>query len=366
MKNEILSILGRRIEIHGDDPDLVAPFLTVFDAFRRERGRPADAGVAAMPLRVEVNAAAGRFRAGDLEADLVEGPARAGQVYNLLYRALVRGLHDIYLIHAAVVARDGWAWAISGPSGSGKTSLGRALLARGFGLLSDDLAPLSVVDRLVHPFPRRVGIHAADLLGTATAPGLCLGEKAFVGAADLGLNVVSEPLPPGAVVIMNPYGSDGVARLTVGVMPDAEGIVSALGGEAGVSIRSRRRVSAAEIVEIDLAGGPAIAAAQAAVDRADPHVLFHFRGYGGTKSYVQRPEIETISTHAAALGLLRELLNREPRSALMQRHGGKLGSALFELVDLLAGVPCYRLRPAGIDATAELLTRTFSACVERS
>ena len=87
--------------------------------------------------------------------------------------------------------------------------------------------------------------------------------------------------------------------------------------------------------------------------------MFHCREYGGSKWYGDEPSLTRISAHDATLELLRETLNRERQGALMRRLGGRLTAAVFELLGLLDGIPCFRLVPGKIEATADLLARTF-------
>lgn len=357
-----LHVLGVALEISSDTPSLVAPFLDVFGAFQqpaKQSGLSAPSG--GKRVTAHISAAAGTFEVNGASVRLVAGALRVPQVYNLLYRTLVRALEGVYLLHAAVVAASGRAWLISGPSGSGKTSLGRALLQRGFGFLSDDLAPLGVDGGQIHPFPRRLGIDPATWQGTAAPPGIRLGDKQFVGAEELGIPVVRDVLPPGAIVLMNPYDDDGTGRvhMTLGLAGGAATLAARLQAMPGIEVARRGGQDGLEILELELVGSEAIAAAQREVDRMDADLLFHSRGYGTTKTYAITPSIEPIPVQEAALGLLRETLNREPSSALMRRHAGKLTAALFELTGLLADVPCYALRPGGIEVTADLLATTF-------
>ena len=357
-----LHVLGVDLGISSDSPALVAPFLEVFGAFQRSARQP---GLPEPPsgkqVAVRISDAAGTFEVDGTLVALAPGSLRIPQIYNLLYRTLVRALDGVYLLHAAVVAAGGRAWLISGPSGSGKTSIGRALLHRGFGFLSDDLAPLAVDSGQIHPFPRRLGIDPSTLEEHAEPLGIRLGDKQFVGAEELGIRVVHDVLPPGAIVLMNPYeGSDaGPVRMTLGLAGGAATLAGRLQAMPGIEVARRVGPDGLEILELELTGSEAIAAAECEVDRVDAELLFHCRGYGTTKNYEITPSIAPISVQDAALGLLRETLNREPRSALMRRHAGKLTAALFELSGLLAGVPCYELRPGGIDATADLLATTF-------
>jgi hypothetical protein len=357
-----LTVLNVRLALDCDVPALIEPFLGVFSAFLDRPGGSADGD----PVRIRIDGAAGRYDDGSRQVPLVEGRLRTTHVYNLLYTSLVRSLAKVYLLHAAVVARAGRAWVVSGPAGSGKTSLGRALVERGFAFMSDDLAPLAVGDGCIHPFPRRIGLEraAGGWAGSAGATpdaAVAVGDKAFVAPEQLGASPVERPLPPGAVVIMNPYpeGEGAPARLRVGLLAGADDFCRRLEAVPGVEMRRARPAPEVEIVEATLRGAAAVAAVQRELERADQQVLFHSRGYGQRKVYAARPALRPLPVREAAVALLRETLNREPGSALMARHGGQAGAALFELIDLIGEVPCYRLTPAGVEATADLLEETF-------
>ena len=60
------------------------------------------------------------------------------------------------LLHAAVVEREGCAAILPAPPGSGKSTLCAALMNRGWRLLSDELALISLTDTTITPFGRPV------------------------------------------------------------------------------------------------------------------------------------------------------------------------------------------------------------------
>lgn len=66
--------------------------------------------------------------------------------------------HQFLIVHAAVLERDGKALVLPAPPGSGKSTLCGALVARGWRLLSDELALIELTgDRLV-PLPRPISL----------------------------------------------------------------------------------------------------------------------------------------------------------------------------------------------------------------
>lgn len=100
----------------------------------------------------------------------------------------LRTRHFVF-IHAGVVAVRGRAVVIPGQTYTGKTTLVRALAAAGCGYVSDEYA-LVDPDGMIHPYPRHLSIRRAG------------GRREHLSPAGAGFDVVTEPLPPGAVVTL--------------------------------------------------------------------------------------------------------------------------------------------------------------------
>jgi hypothetical protein len=101
--------------------------------------------------------------------------------------ALQRLRADLFFLHAAVVARGGYAVVVPAPSGTGKSTLALALLSRGFSYLSDELAPIDLTTFAVNPFRHAVCLKSTtrhrSLLPAAT---LRTGERYHVPPSALG------------------------------------------------------------------------------------------------------------------------------------------------------------------------------------
>jgi hypothetical protein len=67
----------------------------------------------------------------------------------------MKARRDLLWMHAAAVAKDDSCILIAAPSGQGKSTISTLLTDRGWGLLSDDIAPLSISNNYVIPFPMR-------------------------------------------------------------------------------------------------------------------------------------------------------------------------------------------------------------------
>ncbi len=159
---------------------------------------------------------------------------------------------------------------------------------------------------------------------------------------------------------MNPYDPTGLTvEMTLGIVGDAAAFRDRLAAEPGVELTGSRTEGDLSVLKLALQGSHAIAHVERELEQADSELLFHFRGYGGEKTYAKEPSLRPITVREATFGLLREMLNRERGSALMRRLNGKLGGAVVELWGMLDGVPCFELEPSDIDSTADLLARTF-------
>ena len=75
--------------------------------------------------------------------------------------------HQYLIIHAAVLERRGRALVMPAPPGSGKSTLCAALVARGWRLLSDELALIDVASGEVVPMPRPISLKndSIDVVG---------------------------------------------------------------------------------------------------------------------------------------------------------------------------------------------------------
>ena len=128
------------------------------------------------------------------------------------------------LLHAAVLERRGRAILMPGPSGVGKSTLCAGLAARGWRLLSDEVAMIRPQDGLLQPYPRPISLKNESIEMIARmAPGAQFsrrfdgttkGTVAFMAApqeAIAGADVPARPL----VVVFPRY----IAQAPVEIAP---------------------------------------------------------------------------------------------------------------------------------------------------
>jgi len=105
--------------------------------------------------------------------------------------------HPYLIIHAAVVERNGCGLLLPGSPGSGKSTLCAALVGRGWRLLSDEMALVSLADGLVYPVPRPISLKNESLaVIRAFCPDLVLGPV----VKDTSKGTVSHVRPPDASI----------------------------------------------------------------------------------------------------------------------------------------------------------------------
>jgi HprK-related kinase A len=131
-------------------------------------------------------------------------------------------INRVLLVHAAVVEREGRAVIMAGPSGSGKSTLCTALLARGWRLLSDEIAMVHLGDGRLMPHPRPISLkNQAIEMTTRLLPDACLsrrfasvkGTVAFMRPPRSSIAAAGEGALPVAVVFPR-YRADAGFELT--------------------------------------------------------------------------------------------------------------------------------------------------------
>ena len=75
------------------------------------------------------------------------------QLLNTINNVLYQEVKDYLLIHGGVAEKDGAVFIFTGDSGAGKSTMMARLFLRGWRIMSDHLAPVSLQNGRVYPFP---------------------------------------------------------------------------------------------------------------------------------------------------------------------------------------------------------------------
>ncbi len=101
--------------------------------------------------------------------------------------------HQFAIVHAATVEKKGRGYVFPGAPGSGKSTLCAALVCRGWRLLSDEMALISLTDGMLWPIPRPVSLKNASIeIVRKFGNGVFLGDV----VADTAKGNVAHMRPP--------------------------------------------------------------------------------------------------------------------------------------------------------------------------
>lgn len=143
--------------------------------------------------------------------------------------------HQYLIVHAATVEREGLAAILPAPPGSGKSTLCAALISRGWRLLSDELALLSLADGRLHAMARPLSLknrsidiirdYASGVVFGALSHDTAKGTVAHMKVPREQLQRVHETAQP-AWVIFPRWQADAPARLVPRGKPETTLAVS--------------------------------------------------------------------------------------------------------------------------------------------
>ncbi len=270
--------------------------------------------------------------------------------YNALLNDVAARVRSHFLFHAAALSTpDGAGLILAGGAGLGKTALTLALLERGFGFLSDDVAAVSRADGWLYPFPRSLGVRF---------PGGGPGEKQLLDVTEVAspcavrfLFVLTDPALPAKAppwyLVLN--------RAPAPLLAD----LRALGGVREVQVVREEPYPA---IRLDLAPGtlPAAEPEIEATCRRHETLLFEVvQGHEAPPDFQGEPRLGPLSAAEAARELLHHFKGG-PRSALLRdEFGGSAARLYLALADLAVGMAGYRLY---VGRLAEMLALIQAAC----
>lgn len=158
-------VLGVPIAVASDDGEVLALVDDTYQGFRNSAGTLEPAFSAELihlePAGAAGSAAAVLVRDSDgYQREWPETPLGLIDLFDRIVHGVLSELHkrDIYAVHAGALVHQGAALIIAGRSGQGKTTLTLGLLARGFGLLSDEFAVVEPATQRIVPYRRSIHV----------------------------------------------------------------------------------------------------------------------------------------------------------------------------------------------------------------
>ena len=353
-------------------PEAIRPIAFAYQRFATSSSAPEGAPRVVLELPGD-----GTLRVNGRAVPLVPELAPEIQLHHRLHTCLVDAIGSCAILHAAgLVDPRGGALILAAPSAHGKSSLALELAHRGLGLLSDDIAPLDLAQRLVRPFPRAAGVSPSGrspLPEPFRAPARSPSSVSVVGKSLLD---VGEILGDSALA-REPAPLHHVFLLVSGDSASSETTLLELTSrsqDAGELDDLFSRTAGVEVVERQ--SGPHLCAwrlrlhhdrrpTEALAKVLDSERIVSFAKHWDIRpDFASAPEATPVKRREAAALLGRELLNRRSGGALLARYGGSLPRLFVDLAGALRDAACWRLRMGDMQRTADLIEQLVGTPVD--
>jgi hypothetical protein len=202
-------MLDQGIELKTTNEFITETLLAVYAPFVWPRGRGADS-----PDNTIKISAFGPPQSGcvthDGNAVQCESIAQLlHTIENFMFVALQIRRPDLFFVHAAAVSTGSQAILICGESGAGKSTLCWSLCGAGYHYLSDELAPVSLEETSVQPFPKAITLKRKTKDSPALPPeSIDAGATIHVPANTLPGGYETASMPMATIIFLLPQGPD--------------------------------------------------------------------------------------------------------------------------------------------------------------
>jgi len=272
-----------------------------------------------------------------------------------------------FIFHGGVVSWKGKGFIICAYSAFGKTTLVMELLKRGFSLLSDELAPISVSSRLIEPFPRSLRLSAKTfkLFPELSTAHLKKNKKdrrrkIMLDIDNLAWAKLGERCFPGYVIFLSPpggiKGKETFIELALTYITPA--FLKKLAKIKGVREVSRIKGRDFSLLSLKVKKGvrliPAIK--NLCLDCRIPLIYAH-RGKAGPMDWQAFPSLKPIASSSGFLKLSQMLLLVSKEALLKGRFSGSSPRLLMELTRLTQGTRFFEMVPGKLSQMAELIEK---------
>ena len=364
----VYRLLGRTVRISGNAPEILDRFNLLYG--------PLEVVAPAGPIDDEIGfrladspkgralTVAGRGAAfASADAAFLQWPA---VVFN---RVILGSVRTHLILHAGAVSREGRGLVISGNSGMGKSTLVSHLVARGFGFLSDEIAPVERGTGIIEPHPLRVGLRPgpgqALSRDAASIEFSCLGdEKRLVDMAVLSGARAAERVPLRTVIFLStraegPVNTSkkvgGPVGMVVTGWPAAlERDIAELSGVAIAGTRAWRE-NTEVLLRVDNLHTIAPSLNELAAAHGVEIVQLQYEDFGEHDFDVD-PVLAPISTASAVIELVKRMPSYCRAALIRDAFGGSAARLVEEWAGLVkTGVSFYRLTPGRLDRALDLV-----------
>ncbi len=255
------------------------------------------------------------------------------------------------VLHAGVVAYDGFALILAGPPGTGKTTLVLELLKKNFRFMSDDLCPINRKTHLVHPFPKRPWVVQS---GSEKDPSQRARKKLLV-SDQLKMKLVSRFARPfGWIMCLDePDWYSREHEIRISLQKDLEKpLLSHLASLSGVQVEMVGHNSCEMRVRYPKRVG-LTKTIRKLLNQNQTAITDAFKWERVCPDFSSKPVLRSIRTHEATFRLLRHLKGSDFFLPDL------VGASLFwECAAILADVPCWSLKVGELEETVNLIVAT--------
>lgn len=244
--------------------------------------------------------------------------------YLSLFGPVIYEVKDFFLIHAGSLNTPGGkSIFISAPCGFGKTTLTRELIAQGFKLLSDELAPVSLETGLIYPYPRGMGVLAGSGKKIVAIPQDIIGEKCRPGYV-IFLTLRQDP----------PHQAIRYMEIALGRIDND--LVTGFRNLAGVQQVTRIHDRLFPMLRLLLTPDTIIVPRiQALCHRNNIPIIYTLKGKTRAPDYQAPPQIQELSSKQGVFELSQHILNAHNSALLEETFAGSRPRMIFELAGLM-------------------------------